>query len=173
MFCANCGANIPDGTAVCPQCGKPLAVPGSGPAPGPGPAPGSGPAPGPEPGQPVYPVQSDMFDHTAEMDPRDIAENKVIAMLPYLTSLLGVIICALLCRESKFANFHVRQSLKLTVCELLVAIFSAVLCWTCIVPVAGGICSIIILVLDIMGVVYVGKGQAKELPIVRGLKFLK
>ena len=26
MFCANCGAQVPDGTKFCPSCGKPCST---------------------------------------------------------------------------------------------------------------------------------------------------
>ena len=38
------------------------------------------------------PYQFDPYDHTTEFDPKDISDNKVIAMLCYLLGTVGVII---------------------------------------------------------------------------------
>lgn len=165
MFCPKCGANVPDGSAVCPACGAPM---GAG-----GPAPGPMPGPNPNMQQPYAPVQVNIYDHTAEMDPKDISENKVVAMLPYVASVIGVIVCALISKESKFVNFHMHQALKLIVCELLILLCTGILFWTCIVPIAAAVCEGILFVLTIIGIFRVGQGKAIELPIVRGLGFLK
>lgn len=204
MFCANCGANVPDGTVVCPNCGKPA---------GSAVQSGSGipvsPGPGPAPGQNQYyqqPQQNygapkvNLYDHTADMDSQDISDNKVVAMLPYLdpTSIVGVIISALLCKDSKFASFHVRQALKVTVCNILIDICVAVVYLILILPISlliaaanpwGGlgagvastgiililvsILTIAFYVIRIIGFINVCKGKAVELPLLRGLKFLK
>ncbi len=121
------------------------------------------------PGQPYV----DPTDHTAEFDPKDISDNKVIAMLPYLASYIGIIVALIGATQSKYAAFHVRQALKLTVVGTLIGIISALLCWTIIVPFAGVVCSIIILVLKIIAFFQVCGGKAKEPSIISGFNFLK
>ena len=58
MFCPNCGANIADGSTVCPQCGKPINAPQ---VPSSAGAPGASSAPAPYPanayGQPEAPKE--------------------------------------------------------------------------------------------------------------------
>ena len=78
------------------------------------------------------------WDHTAEFDPKDVSDNKVIAMLVYLLSIVGIFI-ALLSQKSPYVAFHVRQAMKFLVVETLVGLVTAVLCWTVIVPIAAGI----------------------------------
>lgn len=115
----------------------------------------------------------DPKDHTAEYDPKDISDNKVMAMLPYLLGTIGIIIALLASRESPYTYFHVRQALKITVCSALVGIITVVLCWTVIVPIAGAICAVILLVVRIIGFFQVCAGSAKEAALVGGLGFLK
>ncbi len=149
-FCPNCGAQLEEGAAGCPSCGAVFVAQ---------PAPAA--------------VYADPTDHTAEFDAADISENKVFAMLPYLLSVVGVIIALLAKTESRYTAFHVRQSLKIFICQALVGILSAVLAITLIVPLAGAVCEIILLVVQIICFFQVCAGRAKEPAIVNRLGFLK
>ncbi len=150
-FCPNCGSPLEEGAVTCPNCGDPLTLKA-------------------EPAPAVY---VDPMDHTAEFEAGDISDNKVIAMLPYLLGVIGLIIALLARSDSPYANFHVRQYLKICVCEAIIAICSAVLCWTILVPIAGGICVVILLVVRVICFFQICKGQAKEPAIVGKLGFLK
>ncbi|MBR5090284.1 MAG: zinc-ribbon domain-containing protein [Ruminiclostridium sp.] len=112
----------------------------------------------------------DEFDHTSEFDPKDISDNKVFAMATYLFSVLGIIIALIASRESKYALFHVRQSMKLqctaVICSFLMII--PILGW-----IAGFIGIAIVEVLNIIAFFQVCGGKAKEPAIVRGFGFLK
>jgi uncharacterized membrane protein len=150
-FCPNCHLTYDDTANVCGQCGGPLQV-----------IPQQVPQ-----AQPAY----DPTDHTAEFNPRDISDNKVFAMLPYLMSFIGVIIALLAAPSSPFTMFHVRQGLKISVTSILVTIVGAIipfLGW-----IAAGICALVILVVEIICFFRVCKGQAKEPPIIKNLGFLK
>lgn len=157
-ICPKCNVQMADDMPYCPNCGTPMGVGGP---------------------QQQWQQQPQMqqyynpYDHTAEFDPRDISDNKVMAMLPYLMGTIGIIIALLASRESKYTYFHVRQALKLTVTELLLGLCMALLCWTIIVPVAGVVCLIIIFVLNIIAFFQVCGGKAKEAAIIRNLGFLK
>lgn len=94
-------------------------------------------------------------------------------MLPYLMGTIGIIIALLACRESAYTYFHVRQALKITVCTILVTIITVVLFFTMIVPIAGGICAVILFVVKIICFFQVCFGKAKEAPIVSSFGFLK
>ena len=150
-FCPNCHLTYDDTANVCGQCGGPLQV-----------IPQQVPQ-----AQPAY----DPTDHTAEFNPRDISDNKVFAMLPYLMSFIGVIIALLAAPSSPYTMFHVRQGLKISVTSILVTIVGAIipfLGW-----IAAGICALVILVVEIICFFRVCKGQAKEPPIIKNLGFLK
>ena len=145
-YCPKCGAPCNDADAVCAACGLPLAV--------------------------AAPL-SDPYDHTAEFDAADISENKVFAMLPYLLSIMGVLIALIASKESPFTRFHVRQALKLTVVSTLLGLASVVLCWTVLVPVAAAVCMVILFVLRIICFVQICSGRAVEPAIICKLSFLK
>ena len=146
-FCSNCGKEIPDGASVCPACGASLTG--------------------------VAPAVVEDFDHTSDYDAQDIADNKVYALSAYLFSFFGVLLCNVLAKESPYALFHAREALKIDVCVLVVYILSALLCWTCIVPVAGAILLVIFVVIKVICFVQVCKGQAKEPWLIRSIGALK
>ena len=101
-----------------------------------------------------------------------MSDNKVIAMLVYLLSVVGILI-ALLSQNSPYVSFHVRQALKFLVVETLVGIVTAILCWTVIVPIAAGIFYAVLWVVKIICFVSICKGEAKEPVIIRSFTFLK
>ena len=178
-ICPNCKNQLPDDASFCTACGTKF-------APNPGPAPANG---GPMPNQmpPQYrgPVQNQMppymqappafdpYDHTAEFDPKDISDNKVISMLVYLMGWIGIIIALLASNNSPYASFHVRQALKFVVVNTLCSLLSVVLCWTFIVPIAYAIFAVVLFVIKIICFFQICGGKAKEPAIIRSLGFLK
>lgn len=181
-FCPQCGTQLDDAAAVCPNCGNSFA-----PAePQPQQVPPVAPEPAPQPvyqqpiyQQPVYqqPVYQQpvapvipAYDHTAEFDAEDISNNKVFAMAVYLLGTIGIIIALLASHESKYAGFHVRNGLKFSVTVTICA-------FACIIPILGwiafGVAVGIIAVLRIICFFQVCKGKAVEPAIIRGLGFLK
>lgn len=186
--CPNCAALAADDRLFCEKCGTKLeaAAPAAAPAPAvppvmrqEAPAPQYAPPAGyqqPQYQQPQYqvpPVVADPFDHTAEFDAQDVSDNKVFAVLVYLTGILGVIVALLASRDSKYVAFHLRQELKFIVVQTLTAIATALISWTIIGAFAGMIFTIILGVLEIIAVFQVFKGQAKEPAIIRNFGFLK
>lgn len=148
-FCSKCGTQLEDNIAFCSACGTQV-------------------------GAPAVVVANDPFDHTSEFDAKDISDNKVIAMLPYLMGLIGVIVAALLAKgESAYVSFHIRQALKLHIVTMLLGIVASVLAITFIVPIVAGICVLVVLVLQIIAFFQVCAGKAKEPAIIKNLKFLK
>ena len=141
-FCSKCGAQCEDNATVCPNCEAVF----------------------------VAPAAADLTDHTAEFDPKDISDNKVIAMLPYLLGVVGLIIALLMANTSKYVAFHVRNALKFTVVETLLIFVN-------IVPVLGQIAFVVgivtSLVLRIIAFFQVCCGKAKDPAIISSLGFLK
>ncbi len=152
-ICPRCQTQVNDDTVFCPNCGNNFAATETTPV--------------------TAMVATADFDHTAEFDPRDISENKVIAMCVYLLGAIGILIALLASKESPYAAFHVRQGLKFTVVITLTGILSALLCWTCIVPAAAGILMIALFVVKIICFFNVCNGKAVEPAIIRSLGFLK
>ena len=156
--CPKCGANFEDNAVFCGLCGYKFD--------------------GGEAKQQEYYYnnqdnKTDVYDHTADFTAEDISDNKVLAMMPYISGVVGVVIALLAINHSPYVAFHIKQALKITITEALLAIATALLFWTVLVPIAAAVCFVIIFVLKIMMFVYVCKGKAKEVPIICKLGFLK
>lgn len=150
-ICQKCNLSFSDEANVCPQCGEALTY------------------------MDVQPhTAADPTDHTAEFDKKDISDNKVLAMLPYLMSWVGVIITLLAAGSSAFAGFHVRQALKIQICGVFVAFASPFLMF---IPILGWVALaaafIILFVLNLIGFFNVCYGKAREVPIISSFGFLK
>lgn len=144
-FCPKCGAQLDDNAVFCSSCGANF---------------GTG-------------AQADVFDHTSEFDAKDVSENKVYAMVLYLMGILGIIIALLASKDSPYLKFHIRQVVKLQVVSILSAIVIALLVWTIIVPIVGGIWVVVIAVVQIICFFRVCMGKSVEPPIVRSIGFLR
>ena len=85
-----------------------------------------------------------------------VEDGKTIAIVAYITW-IGLIVALIMNGEKKneFAKYHIRQS-------LLIMIAALVLGW---IPFVGWVCSIILLIFAIMGLVYAAQGEQKEVPI--------
>ena len=163
-FCEKCGAQIPENGTFCAACGAPVAAQAQ-----PTRTPEQPAAQPQAPEQPAY----DPADHTAEFDPEDVSQNKVIAMAAYILGTVGIIIALLAAPQSKYAAFHSRQALKLDIVSTLLLIVSAVLAFTFIVPIAGAVCIAILFVVRIICFFQVCSGKAKDAAIIGKLPFLK
>lgn len=146
-FCSSCGTQCEDMANNCPKCGAPF-------------------------GAPVYAAApaADPYDHTAQFSAQDISENKCYAALCYLFGLMGIIVAAICAKESAFVKFHMTWALRLVIAAGLSSLLT-------IVPlvgwIAGPVCAIICVVLQIIATFQVFGNKAKEPAIVRGLSFLK
>lgn len=154
--CPNCGNVLNDEAAFCNRCGTQFPQTT---------------APNMQ-YQPVY----NMYDHTAEFDPKDVSENKVFCMVIYLMSMVGIIIAMLAQNQSPYIRFHVRQALKITVAEILLGFC----CMLGIIPFLGWLIAIVavimLIVLFIVRItcfVNICNSRAVEPAIVRSLNFLK
>ena len=102
-------------------------------------------------------------DTNPQFDPQDVADNKMLAMLGYLT--MGVL-PMLGARNSAYAMHHTNQALWIFIGSLLCGL-------VCIVPILGWIVgfvgSIALCVFEIIGIVRALKGSGKYLPFVKNL----
>lgn len=165
--CPNCGEQIAGEAKFCPKCGTTINAGAS--------------APQQQMSSPQNAYggyantqrMADPYDHTHEFSPKDISDNKVIAMLVYLLGAVGIIIALLGSQTSPYAAFHVRQALKFVVVDTLLSLISILFCWTFIIPIAAGICVIVLFVCRIICFFSICNGNAKEPPIIRSLGFLR
>lgn len=152
-FCKNCGAELEEGAKFCPSCGKSTTE--------------------------EAPKAEESFtdkvaglnntpDTTAEYDPKDIEDNKVMALLAYIGILFLVPLLA--AKESKFAKFHTNQGIVLFIAEIIVSIVTLIPILGWIVGFVGGIA---LLIFAILGIVNAVQGKAKELPLIGKFKILK
>lgn len=123
--------------------------------------------------------QFNTSDTTSQYDPRDIDQNKLMAILAYLGIL--VIIPILAAKESKFARFHSNQGLVLFIASILFYIVYSILS-SIIIAISWklgflvsiiGLVGIVFFVLMIIGIVNAAGGKAKELPIIGKFRILK
>ena len=163
-ICHCCTAQLDDDAQFCRNCGAPQGEENKRPL---------------QPA-PVYQSQyqapaqpeKDPFDHTEEFEAADIASGKLWAMCVYLLDIVGIFLVLRGAKENGYAMFHLRQGLKFTVVEMLLAIAAALLAWTFLVPIAAGIAMVVLMVIKIICFIQVCKGKAKEPAIVRSLGFL-
>lgn len=114
-------------------------------------------------------------DTTAEYAPEDIQNNKVMAILAYLSWL--VLIPLIAAKDSKFARFHCNQGIVLAIIEIVIwAIFGAL----SFIPLVGWIFIVINSVLSlgcfalaVIGIINAANGKAKELPLIGHIKLIK
>ena len=188
-FCPFCGAS----QAAAAPAPAPVPTPAPTPAPAPvptptpaqsapnysntNPAPNPAPAPNAAPNGAYYSAPApaaapavDNTDHTAEFDAKDISDNKIVAMAPYLLGVIGIIIALLGSRDSKYAGFHVRQALKIEITGILVLVLM-------IIPFIGWfvapICELVLFVVKIICFFQVAGGKAREPPIISAFPFFK
>lgn len=155
-FCNKCGQQIDDNVQTCPYCGAPNGVAGN--------------------AQNFVNNFTNTADSTAQFDPQDIQDNKVMALLAYLGFLFLVPLLA--APNSKFARYHANQGLVLFIFEAIAGVVAGIIC---VIPVAGWIIGGILssavgifgLVLTILGIVNAVNGQAKQLPLIGGITILK
>lgn len=108
---------------------------------------------------------NDTPDITAEMDPKDIEDNKVMAVLAYIGILFLVPLFA--AKESKYARFHTNQGLVLFLAGLIGGVASGII-W-----ILAPVVSIASLIFTILGIINAAQGKAKELPLIGKFKLLK
>lgn len=169
-FCKNCGNKLPDGATFCSHCGTPV----------------SDTSAQAQTEQHQYGTKQngifDTEDTTAEFDPTDIKENKVMAVLAYIGLLVLVPIFA--AKNSKFARFHASQGLNVAILlvaqsiiyYILSAIIRVVFYGSFIFGVGGLLITILNLVnlllslafiaLEVLGIVNAVQGRCKKLPII-------
>lgn len=165
-ICPKCNQPVADDAAFCVNCGTQFGANQQQP-------PYNGQQGYQVPPQQAYAPPYDPYDHTAEFDPKDISDNKVISMLVYLMGAVGIIIALLASSTSPYAAFHVRQALKFTVVTILMSLCAVLLFWTIIVPIAYAVMLIVLWVIKIICFFQICSGKAKEPPIIRSLTFLK
>ena len=116
-------------------------------------------------------VNSQQNSYNYENVNSQLNPNKIFTLIPYALGVVGSIISILAAKDSAEVMFHVKEALKLDMLTIIVGVITALLAWTLIVPIAGGICIIILLVARIISFVNACKNEIKPAPIVSAFKF--
>ncbi len=98
--------------------------------------------------------------------------KKVTGIVAYI-GWIGWLI-AILAGDREGAKFHLNQSLVLNLCSTIISIVLGII--SAFVPAVGilsGLCSIVIFVFWILGIVNAIKEEEKELPLIGGIRILK
>ena len=154
-YCRNCGADAKN-ARLCPYCGQAIR----------GAAYGRGGARGPDfrrSGGGRSGVTNDSYRYYREdgFDPKDVAENRYLAILCYLNILF--LLPLLLKPGSAYIRFHCNQGLLLTIFTLLVSVASRMPLFGLIAGAAG---SVFAFACFIRGILNAVNGRVKNLPII-------
>ena len=129
---------------------------------------------------------TNLQDKSADYSKEEIDNGKLMALLSYIGILALIPYFAE--KENKYVRFHAIQGLNLLIVNLVVSAASFVVAIVAtilfIIPIIGwilgfvlylviGLVPVGLLVISILGVVYSLQGNAKELPIVNQIKFIK
>lgn len=177
-FCEKCGMKVEGSDKFCPSCGATM--------------PTGEAQPQQQQAQATVTDKIQNLNNTADttgnFDTKDIADNKLMAILSYLGIL--VLIPMFACKDSKFARYHANQGLVLFGVEVAYIIISAILRAVIKVPsywygVYVGtytpgwlntilwLISIPLAILAVLGIINAANGKAKELPVIGKFKVLK
>jgi uncharacterized membrane protein len=113
-----------------------------------------------------------MAEVTPTPDAKDVADNKVMAILAYFGILFVVPLFA--AKESPFAKFHANQGLLLFLASVALYIVYYILLF--VLPLLGLIFGLVFLgiaVLAIIGIINAAKGEVKELPLIGKYRIIK
>lgn len=122
--------------------------------------------------QPQAPVE--------QFDPKDVEQNKVMAILAYFGILVLVPIFA--APQSKFARFHANQGLILFIawicCYAVMhvdvrVLYSVSTALTGLITLIVFVAYIALIVLAVIGIINAAQGKCKPLPVIGNFKLLK
>lgn len=201
-FCTECGASITDGVKFCPACGKAQATSDTAPSYATAPSPqqnaadvpwgqpaAGGYTPPPASSAPSNQVNTPLGDINfsldapvvGEADPRDVVDNKAMAILSYI--LFFVPLIAGTHKTSPYVRFHVNQGTVLFIASLIYYIALAIIAGTVLwvlpwslyftINSVFTLLRLIPLVLVIVGIVNAANGKLQQLPIIGGLSIIK
>jgi len=149
-FCKKCGKELPEGANNCPNCGESVGFDASA----------------------AINNLTNTADTTSAFDPRDIADNKVMAVLAYFGLLF--LIPLLAAKQSPFARYHTNQGIVLFLVDIAVGIVGGILAF---IPIIGwlvsSLASLVLFILFIIGIINAAQGKAKELPFIGRFRILK
>lgn len=180
-FCVKCGSEVKDDDQYCAKCGFKVVDA----------KPNADQSDSSEKQTPPKRKEPSFFqgilntnDHTQEFDPKDIADNRAMAVLSYIWAL--VFIPWFAASNSPYARFHAKQGMNLfifeTVYAALVGVISISLRLTIgwflqivynVIIAILNIFTLVFIALCIIGIINCIAGKARELPLIQDFKLIK
>lgn len=143
MKCRFCGAEIPNDSAFCEECGRSLT----------------------DSDQQTNMVVSDFgYSDNTEVIVVDPEKDKTMAIVGYITWIGFIIAFMSDSKNSTFTKFHLNQSLIIKIVITICALF---------IPLIGEIIILVFVVFWVMGIVSATRGEMKALPLIGNLKLIK
>lgn len=112
-------------------------------------------------------MEEQTTDSARQEELADIEKNKAMGILAYILFFIPL----LAAKDSKFAMYHANQGLALFVSAVAAQVFSHLIPF--IGWLLGGLCSLGVLALMVVGIISASKGEMKPLPLIGGLNILK
>ncbi len=112
-----------------------------------------------------------MTQENITADPKDVQDNKVMAILAYFGILFLIPLFA--AKESPFARFHTNQGCILFIVGVAIYILTTVLTFVSPFLALLGLINLVIFVFAIIGIINAAKGEMKELPIIGKYRIIK
>ena len=112
------------------------------------------------------------FFNSINIQDEDVKNNIGYALISYFSFLVFVTI--IMAPQSKFARFHANQGLVLLITQFILQFVSSI--FSSILPLFSGIFGLteaLIMVLMVIGIINVIKGEMKKLPIIGEFQILK
>lgn len=161
-FCTKCGTELQTGSSFCHSCGAKVGQASTGAA-----------------FSSAFSQFTDTTDTTLDYDAIDIAQNKAVSVIAYISWL--VLIPLFTAKKSPFARFHTNQGLALWLLSIGWSIAYSIISFVLLLispylqPIVSllGLANLIFVALMIIGIVNAAKGQAKELPIIGKIRIIK
>ena len=152
-YCAHCGSDISNDSNFCPYCGKSV-------------------LPGRHQGNSSK-GQSSEWDRyktprAMSFEPRDIDENRYMAILAYLNVL--VIIPLLIRGYSPYVRYHCNQGLALLIVTIAIAVAANIIPF--LVWIISAVGSLFVLLCIVIGVLNALNGRTTPLPIIGNMNII-
>ncbi len=112
------------------------------------------------------------WDKTDYFTADDIENYRVVCALTYLAGIFGIIVALLTDRESQYLAFHIKESLKITVCAAFLSMGALLFSWTVIVPFVCMAGLFVLAAVSIISAVWALQGKSVHAVIIRNLTIL-
>lgn len=119
---------------------------------------------------------NNLKNDTASFDKKDIANGKLMSFLSYIYVL--ALIPFFIEKNNKYVVYHAKQGMNLLIIQLIASVVISLLysllgADSYITAIITALISLALLSCSFIGIIYVQKDQAKELPFINKIKFIK